>query len=175
MLDGLMSGGLGLIGTAYTAHAMSKEASKQRNWEAEMSDTAHQREVKDLIKAGLNPILSSTHGGASTPTGATASVPDFGQSVSSAVKNWQDRQVQKENINVLKQTAERERTQAQLNSANKVKTNAETSAIVAGLPKKRTIGSLWEKGEQASAKAQGYVQGEIQAWKDGKRKWVWQD
>lgn len=51
----------------------SREAQKTRDWQEMMSNTAHQREVKDLIAAGLNPVLSATLGGASTPSGATAS------------------------------------------------------------------------------------------------------
>lgn len=50
------------------------EAAKNRDWQQMMSDTAHQREIKDLQAAGLNPVLSAMGGnGAAVTSGATAS------------------------------------------------------------------------------------------------------
>lgn len=40
----------------------AQEAAKEREWSKNLSDTAHRREVKDLIAAGLNPILSANSG-----------------------------------------------------------------------------------------------------------------
>lgn len=52
----------------------SLEAAKNRDWQAEQSSSAHQREVEDLKAAGLNPVLSASGGnGAAVGSGATAS------------------------------------------------------------------------------------------------------
>lgn len=45
-------------------------ASAQMRFQRDMSNTAFQRGVEDMRKAGINPILAANQGGASTPSGA---------------------------------------------------------------------------------------------------------
>jgi len=79
--SGLASGLLGGVGSIYQAKQAQASAKAQMNFQRRMSNTAHQREIKDLKAAGLNPILSAKYGGASTPAGAGFQVPNIGAAI----------------------------------------------------------------------------------------------
>lgn len=77
LIPTIVGGAIGYLATRSSNARASKEAQKDRDFQERMSSSSHQREVSDLIAAGLNPILSANHG-ASTPGGAQASVEDSG-------------------------------------------------------------------------------------------------
>lgn len=70
--SGVSSAVIGGVGGLLGNSSAAAEASKNRDWQTYMSSTSHQREVKDLKKAGLNPILSAGGSGAAMGSGATA-------------------------------------------------------------------------------------------------------
>jgi hypothetical protein len=72
---------LGSVGSAFLSQ---KSADKQMSFQANQSNTAYQRAMADMKAAGLNPILAAKLGGASTPSGAMANIPDFGSTMASA-------------------------------------------------------------------------------------------
>lgn len=58
----------------------SSEAQKNRDFQEYLSNTSYQRAMNDMKKAGLNPILAYSQGGASTPSGSAASSASSGSS-----------------------------------------------------------------------------------------------
>lgn len=77
LVPSAISGGLSLIGGLMGNSAKAKEAAKDRAFQLQMAQNAHQYEVEDLRKAGLNPILSGTGGpGARASGGSRADQSD---------------------------------------------------------------------------------------------------
>ena len=74
-----------IAGTIYQAAEQRRAAINVRDFQREMSNTAYQRAMADMRKAGLNPILAGRLGGASTPSGSMAQVPEMGNLGSNAV------------------------------------------------------------------------------------------
>lgn len=82
--ESLIGAGLGVAGGIFSASQANRFAER-------MSSTAHQREVADLRKAGLNPMLSVNRG-ASSPQGTSPDVTGSAQrGVSSALAAQQQK------------------------------------------------------------------------------------
>lgn len=104
----------------------SQQAKINREFQADMSNTAYQRSMKDMERAGLNPILLFGGGGASTPAGSGASTAptqhdysELGRSVNSGLQLNMQKQLMEKEIDVKDETIDNIK-------ANTEKTKAET-------------------------------------------------
>lgn len=111
----LLAGGASLVGGLINSASNVRQARMQMRFQERMRDTSHQAEVKDLIKAGLNPMLS-VNKGAATPPGAAANI-DIGadRAVHSAMAAMQIKgqmALQAAQANQMNSAAELNRAQA---------------------------------------------------------------
>ena len=80
------SGVLGYVGQQQTNSANAALAQRQMDFQAGQTGTSYQRAVADMKAAGLNPMLAYSQGGASSGSGASATMQNsLGAGVSSAM------------------------------------------------------------------------------------------
>lgn len=135
LLGGVAGGLFGDRSQKSTNKTNLKIAREQMAFQKEMSSTAYQRSMADMRKAGLNPMLAYSQGGASTPAGASATMQrsPLGESISDAVPKsfnsamavGQIKNLQEQN-SLLAEQANHARSMAEQASAQTAKTELET-------------------------------------------------
>lgn len=114
LFDGIVSAGVGLVGGLLGNKSSAREAQKSRDQSVEIAKNAHQWEVKDLKKAGLNPILSA-NSGASVSSLPTAHMSNPFDGVGDTINS--SRKIDEVDKRSLEIQEAAQRSQANLNEA----------------------------------------------------------
>lgn len=101
LVGALIGGGLDLLGGMQTNAANREIASDNRQFQKNMSNTAYRRSMRDMKKAGLNPILAYQQGGASTPAGSVIPMENPAKNMPAHVGNYQQGKAIKAQIDNL--------------------------------------------------------------------------
>jgi len=117
----LAAGGIDYFSAKDTQSKQKQMAREQMAFQERMSNTAYQRAVKDMRKAGINPILAYAQGGASSPGGAQANIvtPTPGATTAKALQSSSQASLQ---------TLQKDLVQAQTGTAKALESKTQAEA-----------------------------------------------
>ena len=165
-------GAAAAIGGSMKASSDAQGMSKyQLDYQRDLANSAHVRQVRDLKNAGLNPILSARMGGAGNVSSVGTSIPDYGKAASTAIKAGQayaEVQQKEATVENLGANTALQKMQEKLAKEQSLKTQAEVKNIQADTDAKRTnIGLAEHKQELTRAQTiltqHGASQAEVNA------------
>ena len=124
-----INGAIGLIGNHQNYNSSKNLMAKQFHYNKKMMQNAHQWEVEDLKKAGLNPVLSAGGSGAHGTGVGLPRAPDYAGSLQSAMQTYMDSKRIKNETETAKTTQQVNTATAKNQEAQAQKTNEESGTI----------------------------------------------
>jgi len=137
-LGGLAGGILGFVGQQQTNQknwdiaqaanqASAEQAQRQMDFQERMRQTQYQTAVEDMQKAGLNPMLAYSQGGAGTPSGAMGQVSTakIGNAIGSALQGYQTMAMNNADLDLKDATTKGTNAQTIKTEADTIKTAAD--------------------------------------------------
>lgn len=147
----LIGSGLSFLGGQAQNAASAEAAQRQMDFQEQMSNTSYRRQIEDLKAAGINPMLVTKLGGASTPPGAMPSFVNPGLMASQAFS------AQQSSAAAMKQAESSEKmTDEQVKNVNAMtdKIRAEIQNVpLEGERLRETAYMLWNQSKLLSAQA----------------------
>lgn len=170
----LISGLFGASGASKANETNIQLGREQMNFQERMSNTAYERATESMKRAGLNPMLAYSQGGASAPVGAMPQVQNVagagassaasGAALAGALQSVLQSQAQTEQIGAMTRKVESETLAQDLNTAvaaahvDSLRSGARSSSAQAAKTVEEIRGSVYDsrrKQEEFEAMVDG--------------------
>lgn len=144
VLGSLAEGAASAFGQSSANRSNRAASREQMDFQERMSNSAWQRGMEDMRKAGLNPVLAGKLGGASAPVGAQASAQNAMTGFSGSTARALEARRLSADIDNLNALNSQIKSQTMLNSANAIKSSAETNILNTTRGKDKFWSSVYE-------------------------------